>query len=89
MAGTKKNKNQKRIKLIHGTARVDENISQDTIDALNRMVQLAYQSTKEKKPKSANQIYNDAIREPLCVDCMEYKSNCRCYNWPNKRTDLT
>lgn len=32
----------KRIKLTHGTARVSEDISKETIDALNHLVDLAY-----------------------------------------------
>lgn len=36
----------KRIKLIHGSARVADNIDQKTIDAMNRMVELAYEQNK-------------------------------------------
>jgi hypothetical protein len=45
-------KKQKRIALKHGSARVDENCSQETIDSLNRLCELAYEM--DVKEISAN-----------------------------------
>lgn len=38
----------KRIKLTHGTVRVSEDISKETIDALNHLVDLAYKHEAKK-----------------------------------------
>lgn len=35
-------KPQKRIKLVHGSVRVDEDVSEETVKALNKMAELAY-----------------------------------------------
>ncbi len=35
-------KNQKRIKLKHGTAHVDENCSPEVVESLNTLAELAY-----------------------------------------------
>ena len=40
---------QKRIQLKHGYATVDEPVSQETIDALNRVSELAYQRDLNEK----------------------------------------
>jgi hypothetical protein len=47
--------NEKRIRLTHGTAVVSKDVSQETIDALNNMVALAYkQVLKEGGKKKKN-----------------------------------
>lgn len=51
-----------RIKLKHGTARVHPNISKETIKALNKMVELAYNKVIDDKPlrmtrKRAKELY--------------------------------
>jgi hypothetical protein len=45
-------KKQKRIALTHGSARVDEDCSQETIDMLNKLADAAYNMdfSKVKKP---------------------------------------
>lgn len=42
----------KRIKLKHGTARVDDDCPQETIDFLNKMVQIAYEMDKPRQMKA-------------------------------------
>lgn len=38
----------KRIKLKHGTARVNDNVSEETINALNKLSEVAYNMTPEQ-----------------------------------------
>lgn len=41
------NKNEKRIPLTHGTAVVDKEVSPETVNALNKMVECAYKQQSE------------------------------------------
>ena len=44
----------KRINLTHGTARVDENISNETLKALNKLSELAFNHAFNKSNLSNN-----------------------------------
>jgi len=53
----------KRIKLTHGSARVDDNVSQKTIDALNELSKLAY--NHETKQCDIQCVVESAISKDL------------------------
>lgn len=62
-------KKQKRIPLKHGSARVDENCSQETIDMLNKMTELAH----ETEVKSH---HNKGVGFDMKEVCYKCQSGC-------------
>ncbi len=68
----------KRIKLTHGTARVADNVKQETIDALNRIVELAYNHDPNMLPEQvvSNSVCDNHNR--CCSDityCSKYRQS--------------
>lgn len=69
-------KEQKRISLTHGTARVDKNCSKETIEALDQMSKLAYNMEKNGKIKGKKYYYmhsNREMNEKRCNECRKVK----------------
>ena len=66
----------KRVKLTHGSARVDENCSKETIEALDNMSKLAYEMVSEPL-NIANVSLNEATSVVAVTGCpYRVQDNC-------------